>query len=71
MLLRALKQYIISNTENVGREFAALARKMHYGEAPQRNIRGKVTRDEADALTEEGISALPVPAGIVFGEDAQ
>ncbi len=68
---RAVKEFIQTNTENVGTEFAKQARQMHYGEAPQRNIRGKVTNKEAQALQEEGVTAWPIPPGIKFNEDVQ
>ena len=71
VLAKAVKEYLTTHTENVGRDFAALARQMHQGETPHRSIRGKVTPDEASELREEGIAAWPVPFGIVFSEDAQ
>jgi hypothetical protein len=54
----------IAKTEDVGPRFAEEARKMHYGEAPERGIRGEASADERDALREEGIDTyvLPVPA---------
>lgn len=54
----------IAKTEDVGSQFAEEARKMHYGEAPERGIRGQASREERDALREEGIEtyALPLPA---------
>ena len=49
------------NTEDVGERFPEEARKIHYDEAPARSIRGQASREEAEALAEEGIdfSALP------------
>ncbi len=49
-------------TEDVGERFAIEARRIHEGEAPQRAIRGVATRAERDALLEEGIPVMPVPA---------
>lgn len=46
---------IVRNTENVGRRFPEEARKIHYDEVPARPIRGQASREEAEALTEEGI----------------
>jgi hypothetical protein len=34
---------------------------MHYGESEARSIYGEATIDEAKALKEEGIPALPLP----------
>ena len=52
---------IVRNTEDVGERFPDEARKIHYEETPARPIRGKASREEAQALTDEGIdfSALP------------
>ena len=63
--LRAL-QHVMNNTENVGERFAEEARKIHYGEADERAIRGRATPEEAQALKEEGIDvmSLPVPAAL-------
>jgi hypothetical protein len=52
----------VRNTENVGRRFPQEARKIHYQEAPARAIRGQASRDEAKALTEEGIDFTSLPA---------
>lgn len=52
---------IVRNTENVGRRFPEEARKIHYRETPPRAIRGEASRDEAQALTEEGIEFASLP----------
>lgn len=59
--LRALRNRIVENSEHVGDRFAEEARKMHYGETEERRIYGEATRDDAEALIEEGIAVLPVP----------
>ena len=63
--LRAV-QHVISHTDDVGTQFAEEARRMHYGEADERPIRGQATSDEAKALHEEGIDvmSLPMPAAL-------
>lgn len=63
--LRAV-QHVITHTDDVGARFAEEARRMHYGEADERPIRGQATSEEAQALHEEGIEvmALPMPAAI-------
>ncbi|MEJ7688152.1 MAG: DUF1178 family protein [Variovorax sp.] len=60
--MHALRQ-VMAKTEDVGERFAEEARKMHYGEADERSIRGRATREEARILEDEGIAvyALPVP----------
>lgn len=64
-MLNMVRQ-IMARTEDVGAQFAEEARKIHYGEAEERNIRGQATREETEALLEEGIEvmALPVPEGL-------
>lgn len=56
-------RHVMANTEDVGSQFAEEARKIHYGETEARHIRGQATRDETEALIDEGIEvmALPVP----------
>ena len=34
---------------------------MHYGETEARSIYGEATREQASALNEEGIPAVPLP----------
>jgi hypothetical protein len=63
-VLAKLVERIIENTEDVGAAFPEEARKIHYREAPERRIRGTASRDEVEALKEEGVEvvALPIPA---------
>jgi hypothetical protein len=64
-LMRALRE-VLAKTENVGERFAEEARRIHYNEAPARNIRGVTSPEDARALVEEGIEvmSLPVPAAL-------
>jgi len=52
---------LIRNTENVGRRFPEEARKIHYEEVPARTIRGQASREETEALEEEGIEVSSLP----------
>ena len=52
---------IVRNTEDVGEKFPDEARKIHYEEIPARAIRGKASREEAQALTDEGVEFSPLP----------
>ena len=52
---------VMANTEDVGERFAEEARRIHYGEVDERNIRGQASREETEALIEEGISVMPLP----------
>jgi hypothetical protein len=61
-----MAKHVVANTEDVGSSFAEEARKIHYKETPDRNIRGVTSADEAAALREEGIDvhAFPLPAAL-------
>jgi len=52
---------VLRETENVGSEFAEESRRIHYGEAEVRPIRGTATPEECEALAEEGIGVLAIP----------
>jgi hypothetical protein len=67
--MAAMKAYILANTDDVGRLFPEVARRMHYGEEESRGIRGQVTREEAEELLEEGVPAIALPPGLSVGED--
>lgn len=70
-MLKQFKQFVLTNTENVGSDFAETARKMHYGEQSQRNIRGRISAEESQALREEGIETVGLPPGIFLDEGVQ
>ena len=56
-----LVKQVMANTEDVGERFAEEARKIHYGETEERGIRGQASKEETQALLEEGIGVLPLP----------
>ena len=60
-LLAKLVDRIIETTEDVGTAFPEEARKIHYHEAPDRQIRGTASPKEVEALREEGIEVVAVP----------
>jgi hypothetical protein len=62
---------IIANTEDVGTQFAEEARKMHYGEASERAIRGQATQDEALELLDEGIDVMALHLPLALKEPLQ
>ena len=62
-LARAFVEHALRNSEDVGREFAAEARRIHFHDAPERPIRGEATDDEFAALQEEGIDVFRLPKG--------
>jgi len=59
--MRTIRRQIEENSDYVGKQFAEEARKIHYGEADERNIYGEATKEEADALKDEGIECERVP----------
>ncbi len=66
--IAALRTRILTETENVGRKFADVARAMNKGEEENRAIRGTVTPKEADALADEGIITMALPDGFLIEE---
>lgn len=60
--IRRARQHVSENFDYVGDGFAEEARAIYYGEQEERPIWGETTREEREALAEEGIAALPLPA---------
>lgn len=54
-------RHVLTHTQDVGARFAEEARRMHYGEAEARGIRGRTTAEEAQALDDEGIEVYTLP----------
>lgn len=52
---------LMRNSENVGEKFPEEARRIHYKEAPARNILGIASAEETRSLLDEGISLIAVP----------
>lgn len=61
--LAELRKRIEAQTENVGTNFAAEARKIHDGDAPWRPIIGEANWQDARELIEDGIPIAPLPWG--------
>lgn len=59
--LAELRARIEARSENVGRDFAAEARRIHEGDAPSRPIIGEARPAEARALVDDGIPVVPLP----------
>lgn len=57
----ALARELVARTDDVGNRFAEEARRIHYGEAPERGIRGQATPEETRELLEEGVPVMPLP----------
>jgi hypothetical protein len=60
--MRKMRAEVMAKSEYVGPRFPEEARKIHYEEAPARGIYGEATREEAKALSEEGIEFFPLPS---------
>lgn len=54
-------EHIVNNTEDVGNRFPEEARKIHYNETPERQIRGVASSREVASLREEGIEVVSLP----------
>jgi hypothetical protein len=56
-----LRKAVEANCDYVGPRFAEEARRIHYGEREHRNIYGEASKEEAKALSEEGVEFGSVP----------
>lgn len=54
-------RHVLATTEDVGVRFADEARRIHYGDAEHRGIRGQASAEERVALADEGIEVMPLP----------
>lgn len=61
--LAELRRHVEENSENVGENFATVARAIHDGEQPERSIYGQAKPDEARSLVEDGVPIAPLPWG--------
>lgn len=56
-----MRRQIEANSDYVGMNFAAEARRMHDGEIDERAIYGEAKAEDARALLEDGIPVAPLP----------
>jgi hypothetical protein len=61
--LAEMRKKVEDNSEDVGTNFAAEARAIHDGDAPERSIYGEAKIEDAKALAEDGINVTPLPWG--------
>lgn len=59
--LAEMRRKVEESSEYVGLSFAAEARAIHEGEAPERSIYGEARLDEARRLVEDGVPVAPLP----------
>lgn len=58
-----LLRHMARDADDVGERLPEEARRIHYGEAEARNIRGQASADDVEELLEEGIMIVPLPPG--------
>lgn len=56
-----LQKVIEENFDHVGDKFPEEARRIHYGEAKKRGIYGNASKEDTEALREEGIEVQAIP----------
>lgn len=66
-LLARFARHVRAHTTDVGERFPEEVRRIHYGEAEDRAIRGRATDAEARELREEGVAIARLPS---LAEDA-
>ncbi len=59
--LAELRRQVEANSEYVGMNFVAEARRIHAGSAPERSIHGEAKPEEARKLIEDGVPVAPLP----------
>lgn len=59
--LAALRKEVEANSDYVGKDFAAEARKIHLGESEARSIWGEASKEDAKSLVEDGVPVAPLP----------
>jgi hypothetical protein len=61
-MIRQIINEVLATSEDVGSEFAAEARRIHYHAAPDRSIRGQASSDQVSELIDEGIDVVSMPS---------
>jgi hypothetical protein len=56
-----MRREIDANTDDVGAKFPDMARAIHFGDEPERAIRGRASLAEAKSLLEDGVAVMPLP----------
>ena len=60
-LQKKIFDYVEKNTEDVGKKFPEIARKIHYNEIKPKPIRGNASAEEVKDLHDEGIKVVALP----------
>lgn len=61
LMMRKLRDEVLSRSEYVGPRFAEEARRIHNEETEARGIYGEATDREVEELAEEGVEVYPLP----------
>lgn len=61
--LAEMRKKVEENSEDVGSDFAKVARAIHEGDAPARSIYGEANIKDAKELIEDGVPVTPLPWG--------
>ena len=61
-MLSEVHDFVETNVKVVGNRFTDEAISIHRGEKEATNIRGTATSEQLEALKEEGVTAVPLPA---------
>lgn len=56
---------VLEASEWVGTDFPEKARAIHYGETDKKAIHGTASKDDVDALADEGVEIMPLPLPIL------
>jgi hypothetical protein len=67
--LAAAQAKALEKSEWVGDRFASEVRSMHYGEAEEKQVHGRASKDDAIALLEEGIAVAPLLVPVAAPEE--
>jgi len=59
--IAAMRKHLAETSDYVGPDFAAEARRIHEGRAPERAIHGEARADEARQMIEDGLPVAPLP----------
>ena len=60
--LQSMTRELRASSDYVGPRFAEEARRIHFGETPHRSIYGEASKAEVEKLSDEGITAFPLPS---------
>lgn len=60
-MMADMRRHVEDNCEYVGKAFPEEARKIHFGEADEREIYGQASAEDARDLIDEGIDVMPIP----------